>query len=69
MVRELLMAVWRRMGWPLGSMGSVKWEELAGMATPAAPTAKRVFPGEVTVEVADGEMRLRKTSPPPPGEG
>ena len=34
LLRELLMAVWRRMGWPLGSMGAVKWEELAKMAAP-----------------------------------
>jgi tRNA(Ile)-lysidine synthase len=69
LVRELLMAIWRRMGWPLQSMGSVKWEELADMAAPTVPAAKRVFPDKVTVEVADGEMRLSKISPLPPGEG
>ena len=69
LVRELLMAVWRRMGWPLQSMGSVKWEELADMAARAAPAAKRVFPDKVTIEVADGEMRLSKISPLPLGEG
>ena len=68
LVRELLMAVWRRMGWPLQSMGSAKWEELTDMTARAAPAAKRVFPDKVIVEVADGEMRLSKTSPLPPGE-
>jgi tRNA(Ile)-lysidine synthase len=58
LVRELLMAVWRRMGWPLGSMGRPQWEELANMADAAAPAAKQVFPGGVAVEVVGGEMRL-----------
>jgi tRNA(Ile)-lysidine synthase len=57
---ELLMAVWRRMGWPLRSMGAAKWEELAEMAQAAAPAAKRVLPGGVVVEVVDGELRLSK---------
>ncbi len=29
LVRELLMAVWRRQGWPMQSLGRVKWEELS----------------------------------------
>ena len=28
LVRELLMALWRRQGWPLQAMGRQKWEEL-----------------------------------------
>jgi tRNA(Ile)-lysidine synthase len=61
LLRELLMAVWRRMGWPQQAMGSVKWQELADMAASAAPATKRVFPGGVTVEVVDGKMRLSKS--------
>jgi tRNA(Ile)-lysidine synthase len=57
---ELLMAVWRRMGWPLGSMGSVKWEELVDVAAVAATATKRVLPGGIVVEVAGGEMRMSK---------
>jgi tRNA(Ile)-lysidine synthase len=67
LLRELLAAVWRRMGWPRQSMGSVKWDELADLAT--APGAKRVFPGEIVVEAAEGELRLSRWSPLPPGEG
>jgi tRNA(Ile)-lysidine synthase len=59
LVRELLMAAWRQAGWPMQSMGMRKWDELCELATSPA-TAKRVFPGGVTVEVADGEMRLRR---------
>jgi tRNA(Ile)-lysidine synthase len=59
LIRELLRAVWRRMGWPLQSMGSAKWDELGDLASPALP-AKRGFPGGVAVEVAAGEMMLRK---------
>jgi tRNA(Ile)-lysidine synthase len=60
LIRELLMAVWRRMGWPMQSMGMVKWDELCGLATLTASTAKQVFPGGVVVEVAGGEMRLTR---------
>ncbi len=69
LVRELLMAVWRRQNWPMQAMGMAKWDELAGLALGAAPTARRDFPGGVTVEVAAGEMRLHQASPLPPGEG
>ncbi len=60
LVRELLMAAWRRAGWPMQSMGMRKWEELCDLASSATAATKRVFPGGVVVEVADGEMRLRR---------
>ncbi len=60
LVRELLMAVWRRQGWPMQAMGMAKWDELAGLAVGAKPSARRDFPGGVTVEVAEGTMRLRR---------
>lgn len=60
LVRELLMAVWRRAGWPLQAMGMVKWDELCEMALSPTVACKAVFPGGVVVEVAAGEMRLAK---------
>jgi tRNA(Ile)-lysidine synthase len=59
-IRELLMALWRRSGWPMQSMGMLKWDELCDLATLDAAEVKRVFPGNITVEVADGQMRLRR---------
>ncbi|MGA7700150.1 MAG: hypothetical protein WCB27_11105, partial [Thermoguttaceae bacterium] len=58
LVRELLMAVWRRAGWPMQSMGMLKWDELCELATSVAPSTRRVFPGGVVVEITGGEMRL-----------
>ena len=69
LVRELLMAVWRRQNWPMQAMGMAKWDELAELALGAATPARRDFPGGVTVEVAAGTMRLRRDVPSPPGEG
>jgi len=58
LVREMFMILWRRMDWPLRSMGFVQWEGLCDLAA-AAPPAKQVFPGGVAVEVADDELRFR----------
>ena len=60
LIRELLLAVWRRMGWPLQSMGLAQWDELGDLAMSTALPAKRDFPGPVAVEVTAGEMMLRK---------
>ncbi len=64
LVRELLLAAWRRQGWPLQSMGCAEWDQLCQMIVSAAagrPTSRRVFPGSVTAEAASGQLRLRKT--------
>ncbi|MEN6449540.1 MAG: hypothetical protein ABFC96_03530, partial [Thermoguttaceae bacterium] len=59
LLRELLMAVWRRRAWPMQAMSMAKWDELAAMAmSPAA--ARRDFPGEIAVAVADGVMRMQR---------
>jgi len=63
-VRELLVTVWRREGWPLQAMGFDQWDLLATMLLsrpdgPSAP-AKRMFPGGVLVEVGDGVAGLRR---------
>jgi tRNA(Ile)-lysidine synthase len=60
LVRELLAAVWRRQGWPMQSMGWQQWDELGALAA-AAPPERRMFPGEVTVEIAAGRMRLSRS--------
>ena len=60
LVRELLMAVWRRQGWPMQAMGRRQWDELSELAGSAAMPVRRIFPGGVTAEVAEGQMRLRK---------
>jgi tRNA(Ile)-lysidine synthase len=62
LVRELLVAVWRHQGWPLQAMGRRKWEDISTLATPATTTIRRVFPGEVTVEVAERTMRLDRAT-------
>ena len=59
LVRELLMMLWRRQGWPLQAMGRRKWDELIAMAIEAAPPPQRVFPGEVVAMVEEGTMALR----------
>ena len=60
LVRELLMAAWRRAGWTMQSMGMLKWDELCQMALSPTVPAKSVFPGGIVVEVTGGEMRLAK---------
>jgi tRNA(Ile)-lysidine synthase len=62
LVRELLMAVWRRQAWPMQSMGMLKWDELSELATSPTAASKRNFPGGVAVEVAGGEMRLARNA-------
>jgi tRNA(Ile)-lysidine synthase len=59
LVRELWMAVWRRQGWPLQSMGRRKWDELSELALSPAPPLQREFPGGVTVAVEQGNMKIR----------
>ncbi len=60
LVRELLTLVWRRQGWPMQSMGWQKWDELGELARSTDSPARRVFPGGVMVEVAQGRMRLSR---------
>jgi tRNA(Ile)-lysidine synthase len=69
LVRELLVALWRRMDWPRQAMGRAQWDELGQMAASATSVAKRAFPGGVTVEVGQGVMRLRGQRPAACGGG
>ncbi|HEV3137191.1 MAG TPA: tRNA lysidine(34) synthetase TilS [Pirellulales bacterium] len=59
LVRELLLTVWRRQGWPLKSMGFVQWNSLAEMAlAPQGGSCKQVFPGEITAERCGEQLQL-----------
>jgi hypothetical protein len=63
--RELLMAVWRRQGWPMRAMGFQEWDLLAGMLLPPPASStgtgwKHIFPGGVEAEITDSEMRLTR---------
>ncbi len=53
-VREVLMGLWRRHGWPMQAMGFEQWNALAEMARasgkPASPRAKQTLPGGVRAE-------------------
>jgi len=68
-VRELLMAVWRRQPWPMQAMGFAQWDLLAEMlaacreASPAGLPPQRTFPGNVLAEPAEGELRLVRIEP------
>jgi tRNA(Ile)-lysidine synthase len=64
-VRELLMAVWRRQDWPMQAMGFQEWDLLAGMLLPrsaflAGTEWKHVFPGGVEAEITGTAMALAR---------
>lgn len=66
-VRELLIAVWRRQAWPLQAMGFAEWDLLAEMIAACRENSsvvpqKRMFPGSVVAEAGEGELRLRRAS-------
>lgn len=65
LVRELLMALWRRQGWPMQSMGHGKWDELCAWALSPAPPWQRIFPGHIRVEVFPREAQMRLHGPEP----
>jgi tRNA(Ile)-lysidine synthase len=58
LVRELLLMVWRRQGWPMKSMGFVQWNSLADMAMAPPGSCKQVFPGEITAQQRGGQLLL-----------
>ncbi|MBN2578289.1 MAG: tRNA lysidine(34) synthetase TilS [Pirellulales bacterium] len=70
-LRELLIRVWRRQGWPLQAMGGAQWEQLAEMLLgqkrghsaflekPECPLFwRRTFPGAILAEVAEDALQL-----------
>lgn len=65
LVRETLIALWRRQQWPMQAMGRQQWELLALLATaamtaPYGSTRKHVFPGEIRAEAGAGQLRLTR---------
>jgi tRNA(Ile)-lysidine synthase len=55
-IRELLIATWRRQNWPLQAMGLAEWNLLAEMI---GTSKKRVFPGRVIAETTPDGLHLR----------
>lgn len=66
-VREVLIAAWRRQGWPQQSMGQAQWKLLADMALAdeRREVAARVFPGAITARRKGVQLWL-ESSPPSP---
>ncbi|NUQ65675.1 MAG: tRNA lysidine(34) synthetase TilS [Pirellulales bacterium] len=65
LLRELLISVWRRQGWPEQSMGYEQWCLLAEMLCAAADKSdaspwKQIFPGAVSAEIAEGCLHLKR---------
>jgi tRNA(Ile)-lysidine synthase len=66
LVREMFVALWRRMNWPLQNMGFSQWNALADMAQSTCEKAKagqkhfpkRVFPGGIVVQRCDKVLHL-----------
>lgn len=68
-LRELLIAAWREQGWPLQSMGFAEWDLLAEMLLsdadrPRLSPRKRTFPGSISAELVDENLRLVPSLPP-----
>ena len=62
-LRELLIGAWREQGWPLQSMGFAEWDLLADMLSadadrPLRAPRKRAFPGSISAELVDENLRL-----------
>jgi len=66
-VREALLAVWRRQGWPLQAMGFAQWNLLADMALAdphATVAAQQVFPGAITAQKRGEQLVLFASEKP-----
>jgi len=71
-LRELLIAAWREQGWPLQSMGFPEWDSLADMLSvdadgPQRSPLKRTFPGNISAELVDANLRLVPSPHQPTG--
>jgi tRNA(Ile)-lysidine synthase len=65
LVRELLMAAWRRQGWPMQAMGHAQWQQLCQMAISAAAgetIPPQVFPGNIAAHATGEQLRLQATT-------
>ena len=65
LLRELLMEIWRRQGWPMQAMGFAQWDLLEQMlACPAGSSlgrsSRQTFPGGILAERGESGLRLRR---------
>lgn len=63
LVRQLLLTVWQRLGWPLGAMGFSGWDLLADMLAaagepPSPAPRKQLFPGAILAELVGDRLLL-----------
>ena len=57
-LRQALVQVWQRRGWPLADMTSDKWEQLAALVRGETGRKSLNLPGGVTAELAQGVLKL-----------
>lgn len=57
-LRQALVQVWQRRGWPLADMTSDKWEQLAALIRGETGRKSLNLPGGVTAELAQGVLKL-----------
>jgi tRNA(Ile)-lysidine synthase len=67
LIRELLMATWRRQDWPMQAMGFTQWGLLAEMISGCGAIcvelpSKQTFSGNVLAEPDEGRLRLLRVS-------
>lgn len=61
-VRETLVALWKRQGWPLRDMTAARWEGLAEMIISGVHAAgTRTLPGNVSVDLDGHAVVFRRT--------
>ena len=62
LVRELLVAVWKRQHWPQQDMGHGKWQQLCELIQrETAPPRSMTFPGVIRAEVRGDTLDLNHT--------
>lgn len=64
LVREVLLAAWRREDWPLQAMGFAQWDELADLIYDSAgrdlAARRKTLPGGVQVSIDADHLRLEQ---------
>jgi tRNA(Ile)-lysidine synthase len=61
-VRELLILIWKRQGWPLREMGHDQWCQLSDLVSAdSADTIGEMMPGGIQVWRQDSILHLRRT--------
>jgi tRNA(Ile)-lysidine synthase len=65
LIREMFIALWKQMNWPLQAMGFAEWNLLADMAIDAKPngnitSTKRILPGNVNVQRQNEILSLQR---------